>query len=89
MTNFTEFMSCVLQILTGRRPRCILTYLIIFLIFREGSDSEPVVKKRKTAPVVTNQPGQDNKVVVDNIPDNTFDQDQVSCDLVIINVLRH
>ena len=45
--------------------------------FREGSDSEPVVKKRKTASVVTDQPCQDNKVAVDSVPDNTLDQDQV------------
>lgn len=45
----------------------------------DGSDSEPPSKVRKTSSVLLDAAdGKDNKVVLDNVPDNTMNLDEVS-----------
>ncbi len=44
---------------------------------RDGSDSEPTNKKRKTASVVVEQPTTENKVMVDSVPDNTMNMEDM------------
>ena len=42
----------------------------------DNSDSEPPNKVRKTTSIVVDQPDED-KVLVDNIPDNTLNMEEV------------
>ncbi len=47
------------------------------LFVRNTSDSEPAAKRRKTATAVVDQPGQESKVLIDSVPDNTMNMDEV------------
>ena len=46
------------------------------VLWYRDSDGEPSCKVRKTSNVLVNQPS-DDKVVMDSVPDNTLNLDQV------------
>ena len=49
----------------------------VSILCRNSSDSEPSAKKRKTATAVVKQPGQESKILIDSVPDNTMNMDEV------------
>lgn len=46
-------------------------FYCVFILSNDSFEGEPEEKRRKTTNVVIEQPAAENKVLIDNIPDNS------------------